>query len=118
MKLWLAYGIAIALNTGALVFGAIAMLANDATYSNSFSTILLAGHGAKLSVEVADRDKSGNDPLPAYLEKATIKLVTGKPAVEEMQLMTGKNVPGGLGVAGEVADTASSTQESRSVRAW
>lgn len=117
-KLWLAYGIAIALNICALIFGAIAMLANNATYSNIFSTVLLAGHGSKLSVEVADSEKSGKDPLPAYLERATIRLMTGKPMVQEMQAMTGDDVNRGLEVDNDNADAASSTQASRSVRNW
>lgn len=59
------------------------MLANDATYSNSFSTILLAGTSADVSVEVADRDTTGSDPLPVYLEKATVRFRTGQQQSEE-----------------------------------
>lgn len=89
-KLWMAYGTAIGLSLCALAFGAFAMLANNATYSNSFSTILLAGHNAQFSVEVADRDTTGGDPLPAYLEKATVKLRTGRQETEEAPMMAEK----------------------------
>lgn len=87
-RLWLAYGIAIALNLCTLIAGAFAMVANDASYSNSFSIMLLAGLGSKLSVPVADVDKAGSDPLPSYLKKATANLVTGRQSVEEIEMLS------------------------------
>ena len=54
------------------VAGVFAILQNGASYSSNFSTIVRVGRTAKLSVDVADQDGSGCDPLPTYLEKARL----------------------------------------------
>lgn len=66
-KLWLAYGIALALTALSLVAGLAAMLVNGASYSSNFSTVLRAAHGAQLSVPIRDEDGRGQDPLQKYL---------------------------------------------------
>lgn len=88
VRLWLAYGLAIGLSLCTLIVGAFAMVANDASYSNSFSTMLLAGLGSKLSARVTDIDKAGSDPLPSYLKKVTVNVVTGRQAGEEMEMLS------------------------------
>ncbi|KAK0919569.1 hypothetical protein LTR91_002466 [Friedmanniomyces endolithicus] len=72
-KLWLAYGLAIAATALIAVCGLAAMLANGASFSNSFSTILRLSRGAQLDRKVQDADLSGRAPLPGYLEKATVR---------------------------------------------
>ena len=51
-----------------------AILLSGASYSGNFSTIVRVSRTAKLSVDVADQDGSGCDPLPRYLERARLDL--------------------------------------------
>lgn len=73
-KLWLPYGIALGVSTLAVLAGLVTMFLNRASYSNSFSTVLRAAHGAQLSAELMDEDSRGQDPLPKYLAEAQIWL--------------------------------------------
>ena len=57
----------------------MSMITHGASYNNRFSTILLAGQKAELSVEVRDSDLQGNDPLPPYLRSATVTLSRTEP---------------------------------------
>ena len=54
--------------------GFFIILVNDASYDNSFSTVLRVSRAAELSVEVQDVDLSGKSPLPPYLAKATVTI--------------------------------------------
>lgn len=72
-KLWLAYGLAIGATAMIALVGVAAMIANQASFSNKFSTIFRLSRGAQLSNEIDHADLSGRDPLPAYAEKATVK---------------------------------------------
>jgi hypothetical protein len=71
-RLWLAYGLAIAISALIVIAGLVVMYLSSAAYSSSFSTILRLGRGAHLSQEIVDGDHDGKDPLPEYLEKTTI----------------------------------------------
>lgn len=72
--LWIAYGIPLFCATLVTVAGIFAILQSGASYSGNFSTIVRVSRTAKLSVDVADQDGSGCDPLPKYLEKARLDL--------------------------------------------
>ncbi|KXT10354.1 hypothetical protein AC579_9159 [Pseudocercospora musae] len=78
VKLWLAYGIAIALTLLGVIFGLIAVITNGASYSDDFSTILRAARYARLSKEVNYCDSDGRDPLPRYLGETTVLFSGGK----------------------------------------
>lgn len=71
-RLWLAYGLATAISTIIVAAGLIVMFLSSAAYNSSFSTMLRLGRGAHLSQEIVDGDHDGKEPLPKYLEKATI----------------------------------------------
>jgi len=72
-KLWLAYGLAIGATALIALCGTAAIIANNASFSNRFSTILRLARGAQLSHEINQTDLSGRDPLPPYVEKAAVK---------------------------------------------
>ena len=72
-KLWLAYGLAIGATALIVLFGVAAIIANQASFSNKFSTIFRLSRGAQLSNEIDHADLSGRAPLPAYAEKATVR---------------------------------------------
>ncbi|KAL8865387.1 MAG: hypothetical protein Q9174_006913 [Haloplaca sp. 1 TL-2023] len=80
-KLWLAYGLAVGATAIIVFLGLAAMVANDASFSNQFSTILRLSRGAQLSYEINEADRSGRNPLPAYAEKVRVKF-SSKPAGE------------------------------------
>lgn len=73
-KLWAAYGAATLFTFGSVIIGFLIILMNDASYDNSFSTVLRVSRAAELSVEVQDVDLSGKSPLPPYLAKATVTI--------------------------------------------
>ena len=73
-KLWTAYGAAIALTAIVLFVGSVAIVLNDASYSESFSTIFRIARGAVVSVDIKAEDLDGRDPLPEYLCNARIAL--------------------------------------------
>lgn len=72
-KLWLAYGLAVGATALIALLGMAAIIANHASFSNKFSTILRLSRGAQLSHEINHADLWGRDPLPAYAEKATVR---------------------------------------------
>lgn len=74
-KLWLAYGMMVGATALIVFFGIAAMIANDASFSNEFSTILRISRGAQLSHEINRADLSGRDPLPAYAKNATVRFL-------------------------------------------
>ena len=71
-RLWLAYGLAIAITVLIVTAGLTVMYISSAAYNSSFSTILRLARGAQLSHEIVDKDYDGKEPLPKYLEKAII----------------------------------------------
>ncbi|KAL8834326.1 MAG: hypothetical protein Q9176_007554 [Flavoplaca citrina] len=71
--LWLAYGLAVGTTTLIASLGLAAMIANDASFSNKFSTILRLSRGAQLSYQINQADLSGRDPLAAYAKRVTVK---------------------------------------------
>lgn len=73
-KLWLAYGLAIGATALIVLLGIAAIIANDASFSNKFSTILRLSRGAQLSYELNHSVLSGRDPLPDYAKKATVRI--------------------------------------------
>jgi hypothetical protein len=50
------------------------MIDTDATYNESFSTVVRAARGAKLSGTVRDEDLDGKYPLPNYLKSTRVWL--------------------------------------------
>ena len=50
------------------------MIANDASSSDKFSTVLRLSRGAQLSYEINSPDLSGRDPLPAYANRMTVRI--------------------------------------------
>jgi hypothetical protein len=71
-KLWAAYGIAALFTIGSVIIGIFVVLANGASYSNVFSTVLRIARAAELSIKVQESDLEGKNPLPSYLAKATV----------------------------------------------
>ena len=71
-RLWLAYGLAIAMTTLIVIAGLTVMYISSAAYTNSFSTTLRLARGAHLSQKIVGKDYDGKEPLPEYLENATI----------------------------------------------
>ena len=70
----MAYGIAIGVTALFVVLGLAALWSNNAADSTRFSTILRWAAGAELGVSLAEEDRDGSEPLPRYLEDATIVL--------------------------------------------
>ena len=72
-KLWIAYGLAISATALIASLGMAAIVANNASFSNKFSTILRLSRAAQLSSEIHHADRQGRDPLPAYAKQATVR---------------------------------------------
>lgn len=72
-KLWLAYGLAVGATALIVLLGIAAIIANHASSSNKFSTILRLSREAQLNCEINQADLWGRDPLPAYAKKATVR---------------------------------------------
>ncbi|KAL8846410.1 MAG: hypothetical protein Q9221_008491 [Calogaya cf. arnoldii] len=72
-KLWLAYGLAVGATALIALLGIAAIIANDASFTDRFSTMLRLSRGAQLSFEINHADLSGRDPLPAYAKQATVR---------------------------------------------
>ena len=49
------------------------MIANDASFSDQFSTIFRLSRGAQLSYEINQADRSGRKPLPAYAKRVRVR---------------------------------------------
>ncbi|KAI9710459.1 MAG: hypothetical protein M1812_007427 [Candelaria pacifica] len=77
-KLWAAYGVAAVFTLGSVIIGILTILADGASYSNAFSTVLRVARAAELSIEVQESDLDGRDPLPTHLAKATVAISGGK----------------------------------------
>lgn len=73
-KLWLAYGLAGLFSTAAVAMGLVALVSNQASYSNDFSTVVCVARNAEMSADVRKEDAEGRDPLPEYLAKATLSI--------------------------------------------
>lgn len=72
-KLWLTYGIAIALSFASTAFGTVVMVVRGCSYDCTFSTILRTTRHAELDAEVAVSDTAGAAPLPKYLAQTRIQ---------------------------------------------
>ncbi|QIW99936.1 hypothetical protein AMS68_005454 [Peltaster fructicola] len=72
LTLWLAYSLAVALTALASILGILTMIAMDAAYDSSFSTILRAGTAAHLTERMTAIDGSGKAPLPKHLASAKL----------------------------------------------
>jgi hypothetical protein len=63
------------------------MIDTDATYNESFSTVVRAARGAKLSGPVREEDLDGKYPLPNYLKATRVwlpgfgKIIKSRPSV-------------------------------------
>ncbi|KAK5681585.1 hypothetical protein LTS10_006118 [Elasticomyces elasticus] len=78
LKLWLAYGLAIAFAAISMFLGLACIHFNQASYSNSYSTLLRTSRGAELSVEISEKDAEGASPLPSSIAGATVKFSSRK----------------------------------------
>ncbi|KAK4899005.1 hypothetical protein LTR27_003737 [Elasticomyces elasticus] len=78
LKLWLAYGLAIAFAAISMFFGLACIHFNQASYSNSYSTLLRTSRGAELSVEISEKDAEGASPLPSSIAGATVRFSSSK----------------------------------------
>lgn len=112
-KLWAAYGTAILVTLTSVILGIISILTSGASYSNDFSTIFLNSRNAELSVEVDDIDKSGKDPLPKYLQKATVAMIGDR---KNTQTISTSGANGAVFIGGDqrhgaVTDTHSATSD-------
>lgn len=101
-RLWLAYGIAIALCTLATLAGLIIICLRSKTYSSDFSTILRATRHAELSTDVAKEDTDGKSPLPDYLARCLIRF----DSCDEV-----KEAPGGSPTSNDMPPARSSLSE-------
>jgi hypothetical protein len=75
-KLWAAYGTAALVTTLLVIIGFLKIIADGKSYGNSFSTVFRIVQAAKLSVKIQESDLDGKNPLPLYLEKATVVIST------------------------------------------
>lgn len=82
-KLWLAYGLAVGTTALIAASGLGAILANHASFSNKFSTVLRLSRGAHISCEINQKDLSGRDPLPDYAKKATVKFLRDETSAKD-----------------------------------
>ena len=92
IRLWTAYGLAIACATAAVALGVHTIVTSGSSYSNEFSTIVRVSRHAHLGHEVDSCDASGRDPLPKYLKRTTFKL-SGESDVESTDLDVKKVTP-------------------------
>ena len=74
LTLWLSYGIAILFTFFAVACGFCAIVANNASFTNDFSTIVRVARAAELSVHLEAEDRGGEDPLPSYLKLAQLDI--------------------------------------------
>ncbi|KAI0971595.1 hypothetical protein F4678DRAFT_89997 [Xylaria arbuscula] len=70
--LWISYGVTVAVSAVASFIGLSAIYFNNASYSDSFSSIYRTAHSAKLNVKMRAEDMNATDPLPRYLAKAAL----------------------------------------------
>ena len=52
------------------------------TYTNQFSTIFRTARNARIEAIILPEHLAGNDPLPKYLEKATVSFPDDRPSPE------------------------------------
>lgn len=71
-KLWIPYGIAIAVTAITNFGGIVIMIRCNAAYSDSFATIFRAARGANTSEDIQNSDRDGRDPLPRYLARMEV----------------------------------------------
>jgi uncharacterized membrane protein YgaE (UPF0421/DUF939 family) len=74
--LWIAYGLAITFTLIAVCIGLTAILLNNASYNNNFSTVLRISRSSKMSTEVQELESDGSEPLSKHLAQA--KLLIGR----------------------------------------
>jgi hypothetical protein len=79
--LLISYGVALTLTTLVCGIGFATIHRNEASYSNSFSTILRTtrGHLESFDTLLVDRDQRGADPLPPHLAEAHVQLGQARP---------------------------------------
>lgn len=70
MRLWTAYGAALAAALLAAVIGLTSLVKAGASYSNRFSTVVRVSRDQSLAFTIDHQDRGGQDPLPDYIGKA------------------------------------------------
>ena len=85
-KLWIAYGIVIALTAVAATIGLAALIASGASYSQDFSNIFRVAHSTLMTVELRAEDLDGKDPLPSYLAGMKLTLRGSKVNDENLSI--------------------------------
>jgi hypothetical protein len=73
-KLWLAYGLAIAITVLNVCLGLLAVFRTGASFTLNFSTIVRAAKNAHVSVETDEFTLPGRDPLPEGWKKAVFTM--------------------------------------------
>jgi hypothetical protein len=88
-KLWLAYGLAIAITVLNVCLGLLAMFRTGASFTLNFSTIVRAAKNADVSVETDELTLSGRDPLPEGWKKAVFTMRNPSAGLEGKRLEKG-----------------------------
>lgn len=71
-RLWIAYGLALALTLLVVGAGCVNVVNAGATYSNRFSTVLRTTRGAELDTLVTTEHRGGEDPAPRAVRQARL----------------------------------------------
>lgn len=87
-KLWLAYGLSILFTLVATAIGFWALVTEGASYRDNFSTVFRIARGADVSVAMNEEDLDGNDPIPAHVKNASIRLRPAGVIKEDAEKMT------------------------------
>jgi CDR ABC transporter len=74
-QLWTAYGIGAAFTLFGVIIGLWCLHVNEAAYSNSFSTMIRVTRDSHFAELILDKDTSGVDPSPSYLQKVKVQLM-------------------------------------------
>ena len=73
-RLWIAYGLALALTLLVVGLGSANLLKAGATYSNRFSTVLRTTRGAEIDTLIPTEYRGGEDPVPHAVRVAKLRL--------------------------------------------
>jgi hypothetical protein len=89
-KLWLAYGLAIAITVLNVCLGLLAVFRTGASFTLNFSTIMRAAKNADVSVETDEFTLPGRDPLPEGWKKAVFTMRSPSTGLEGKGLEKGE----------------------------
>lgn len=72
--LWLAYGISIIATLLIVAVGVFSLMANKASYSGKFSTIVRSTKMSRLDIIVSEQDDA-SDPLPDSMKDTKVQVI-------------------------------------------